>query len=49
MDLITKHFVPRNKALETRRIVLDVEERNLVKTLDTLVEENSGVKFGSYP
>jgi hypothetical protein len=49
MDLITKHFVPRSKAPEVRRIVLDVEERNLVRALDDLVVAHPEVKFGSYP
>ena len=50
MKLIVKHFVKtNNKALETYRIVLDVEESSIVQLLDTLVAAHPEVKFGSYP
>ena len=50
MNLITKHFVKTaNKAIETHRIVLDVEESKIVELLDGLVAQHPNVKFGSYP
>lgn len=49
MQLIVKHFLPRNKKPIVRKIVLDLEERNLVALLDILVKQHSEVKFGSYP
>lgn len=49
MHLIVKHFLPKNKKPVVRKIVLDLEERNLVALLDVLVKQHSEVKFGSYP
>eukprot|EP01032_Pedospumella_encystans_P020558 gene20558-23351_t len=49
MKLIVQHFLPKNKKPVVRKIVLDLEERNLVSLLDALVAEHNEVKFGSYP
>lgn len=49
MHLIVKHFLPKNKKPIVRKIVLDLEEKNLVAILDQLVARHSEVKFGSYP
>jgi hypothetical protein len=49
MNLITKYFLTKYKLLEIRKIVLDLEERNLVNILNLLVKSNPDVKFGSYP
>jgi hypothetical protein len=49
MHLIVKYFIQKNKKLEIRKIVLDLEERMLVSVLDLLVVEHKDVKIGSYP
>jgi hypothetical protein len=49
MHLIVKYFIQKNKKLEIRKIVLDLEERMLVSVLDLLVVEHRNVKIGSYP
>ena len=49
MHLIVKYFIQKNKKLEIRKIVLDLEERLLVSVLDVLVVEHRDVKIGSYP
>lgn len=49
MTLLAKHFLPRAPVQEVRKIVLDIEERNLVMHLDALVQRCPRVKIGSYP
>jgi len=49
MHLIVKYFLQKNKKLEIRKIVLDLDEKNLVSILDVLVDQHKDVKFGSYP
>jgi FAD synthetase len=49
MELIVKHFLSKSRRMHSRKIVLDLEERSLVKVLDALVGQHAGVKFGSYP
>jgi FAD synthetase len=49
MELIVKYFLTKYSPLETRKIILDVEERNIVRFLDALVERNTEVKVGAYP
>ena len=50
MQLVVKHFLTKSQhKVEMRKIVLDVEERNLVELLDNLVQRHTQVKFGSYP
>jgi molybdopterin-biosynthesis enzyme MoeA-like protein len=49
MELIVKHFLSKSRRAHSRKIVLDLEERSLVKVLDALVAQHAGVKFGSYP
>lgn len=49
MMLMTKHFLKQHAVFETRKIVLDIEERSVVQQLDCLVERFPEVKIGSYP
>lgn len=49
MDLIVKYFMTKYTPLETRKIVLAVEERRIVQMLNGLVERNQEVKVGAYP
>lgn len=49
MKLIVKYFLKTFRVLEKRKIVLDLDEKNLVKTLNVLVESRPDVKVGSYP
>lgn len=51
IQLLAKHFLMKNanKVLKTTKIILDIEERNLVVTLDSLVSRYTDVKIGSYP
>lgn len=49
MKTITQHYLTMRQVKHTKKIILDVEERSIVNTLDTLVASDLGVKFGSYP
>eukprot|EP00597_Dinobryon_sp_UTEXLB2267_P005785 CAMPEP_0170064466 /NCGR_PEP_ID=MMETSP0019_2-20121128/4939_1 /TAXON_ID=98059 /ORGANISM="Dinobryon sp., Strain UTEXLB2267" /LENGTH=580 /DNA_ID=CAMNT_0010271135 /DNA_START=93 /DNA_END=1831 /DNA_ORIENTATION=- len=49
MDLMVKYFLTKYTQLETRKIVLDVEERKIVHLLDAFVQRNEEVKVGAYP
>ena len=50
MELIVKYFMQKYRPLETRKIVLAVEERRVVRMLDALVEKHQpAVKVGAYP
>eukprot|EP01038_Epipyxis_sp_PR26KG_P009445 gene9445-12726_t len=49
MDLIVKYFLAKYKPLETRKIILDIEEKTIVTILNTIVNKFGNVKFGSYP
>jgi hypothetical protein len=50
MKIITQHFLKKRQVKYTKKIILNVEERSIVRILDTLVESTKpGVKFGSYP
>lgn len=49
VKLIAKHFLMKQSVKETRKIVLDVDERHVVHVLDQFVAKNQEVKVGSYP
>lgn len=49
IDIIVRHLLSRQRRQHIRKIVLDLEERALVSTLDQLVAAHRDVKFGSYP
>ena len=49
MQLIVRHFLSGYQALQLRKIVLDLDETQLVSALDALVTRFTRVKFGSYP
>eukprot|EP01035_Chromulina_nebulosa_P032420 gene32420-43314_t len=50
MELIVKYFMQKYSPLETRKIVLAVEERRVVRMLDALVaKHHPAVKVGAYP
>lgn len=49
VKLIAKHFLIKQSVKETRKIVLDVDERHVVHVLDQFVAKNQEVKVGSYP
>lgn len=51
--LIMKYFLPivngQSWCKESRKIILDIEEREFLIQLDTLVQQHPNVKIGSYP
>lgn len=49
MQLITKYFLSKQEILERWKIILDLEEKNLVSHLDAVVARHARVKIGSYP
>lgn len=49
MELITKYFLLKQEVQERWKIILDIEERALVRELDTVVSAFPHVKIGSYP
>jgi molybdenum cofactor synthesis domain-containing protein len=53
IDLIMKYFLPilnvKQLLKESRKIILDIEEREFLLQLDTLVQQHPTVKIGSYP
>ena len=45
MELMVKHFLTKYTQLETRKIVLDVEERRIVHLLDAFVQRNEVLPY----